>query len=469
MKLLIVEDNDEFIIALREIVAQSDSTAQCSFAQSKESASAKIEHEFFDLILLDLNIPTADDAQDGTPAHGHAVFAHSRVVAPGTPIIVLTGSSAEEFIPSLLEHSTKTDVWGGNTPVQMVAFHAKHKLDSFPSLLGSYIFQILKLKDIELRRNGINLSDSEDRLVRIFARRSGGTKVSIFHIGGGLSDARVFRLKVTNAAGLLVHHAISKIGPPETIKDENYRYTKYLARLRPEATPRKLDVLEYGAKTTSGVFYGLAEGFDLNMFHQVNSSKDSEHIINKLEHLLSPWKSAGEARKSVKDIRKSLLNDDKYQDIRQYVSWSDNFEKLDIQVKWGCSHGDLHGLNILVSTKGIPVLIDYGDAGESPSCIDPITLELSLFFHPEGPLKNSDWPTPLQANNWGNLEVYLEGCPCQYFVQACRKWALNIAAGDREVAAVAYSYLMRQFKYPKVNKERVLALLNGVKAYYDQT
>lgn len=51
MKLLIVEDNDEFIIALREIVAQSDSTAQCSFAQSKESASAKIEHEFFDLIL----------------------------------------------------------------------------------------------------------------------------------------------------------------------------------------------------------------------------------------------------------------------------------------------------------------------------------------------------------------------------------------------------------------------------------
>jgi hypothetical protein len=95
--------------------------------------------------------------------------------------------------------------------------------------------------------------------------------------------------------------------------------------------------------------------------------------------------------------------------------------------------------------------------------------QLSLFFHPEGPLKNSDWPTPLQANNWGNLEVYLEGCPCQYFVQACRKWALNIAAGDREVAAVAYSYLMRQFKYPKVNKERVLALLNGVKAYYDQT
>ncbi len=469
MKLLIVEDSDEFIIALREIVIGFDPNAQISIAKSKESAFVKIENEFFDLILLDLNIPTVDGAQDGVPVHGHAVFTHSRVIAPGTPIIVLTGSSAEEFIPSLLEHSTKTDVWGGGTPVQMVSFLVKHKLDSFPSLFETYAFQILKLKDVELNRSGINLSDAEDRLIRIFTRRSGGTKVSISQIGGGLSGARVLQLKVTNVAGQLVHHAISKIGSSDIINDENNRYTKYLTRLQPDATPRKLHILEHGAKTTSGVFYSLAEGFDSNMFRQIDSSINPDDIINKLKNLMSPWVSAGEARRSVKDIRRSLLNDDKYKDICQNVSWSDEFEKYEIQVKWGCSHGDLHGLNILVSSMRIPVLIDYGDAGESPSCIDPITLELSLFFHPEGPLKANDWPTPSQANNWGNLQVYLEGCPYQDFVQACRQWTLSIAAGDREVAAVAYSYLMRQFKYPETNKERVLALLNGVKAYYDQT
>lgn len=469
MKLLIVEDNEDFIEALKDIVSQFDPNAQCSFAQSKDSALAKIESEFFDLLLLDLNIPTADGAQDGDPAHGHAVFAQSRVIAPGTPIIVLTGSSAEEFIPSLLEQANKIDVWGEGAPVQMVTYHVKHKLDTFPTVFGTYASQILKLKEVELMRNRITLSDSEDRLIRVFTRQSGGTKASIFQIGGGLSGAKVFRLKVTNEAGVLVHHAICKIGSPETIKDESFRYKSHVTRLSPEATPRLLAVLEHGAKKTSGVFYGLADGCELNAFNYVDSLKNPELLISQLEQLLSCWVSPSESRRNVQDIRRVTLNDNKYQEIQKDVPWSDEFERHPIQVKWGLSHGDLHGLNVLVSNKGIPVLIDYGDIGEGPSCFDPITLELSLFFHPEGPLKDSAWPTDLQASKWGDLTAYLEGCPYPNFVHACRNWALKIAAGEREIASVAYSYLVRQLKYPDVNKDRVIALLNGAKAYYDQT
>lgn len=469
MRLLIVEDNEDFIDALKGIVSQFDPHAQCSFAQSKESALAKIEGEFFDLILLDLNIPTVDGAQDGVPAHGHAVFAQSRVVAPGTPVIVLTGSSAEEFIPSLLEHSNKIDVWGEGAPVQMVTFHAKHKLDSFPKVFGTYASQILKLKDVELMRNGITISDSENRLIRVFTRQSGGAKASIFLIGGGLSGAKVFRLKITNSGGVLVHHAICKIGSPETIKDEDRRYKSHVARLSPEATPRLLAVLEHGAKKTSGVFYGLAEGYELNAFNYVDSSKNPEQLILQLEKLLSCWVNPSESRRNVQEIRRVTLSDDKYQEVHKYVPWSDEFEMHPIQVRWGLSHGDLHGLNILVSNKNVPVLIDYGDIEESPSCFDPITLELSLFFHPEGPLKDSAWPTSSQASKWGDLTVYLEGCPYPNFIQACRSWALRIAAGEREVASVTYSYLIRQLKYPDINKNRVLDLLAGAKAYYDQT
>jgi len=469
MKLLIVEDEDLYINVLKDIVSQYDPKAECSFVQSKESALGKIEGEFFDLILLDLNIPTVNGAQDGDPAHGHAVFAQSRVVAPGTPVIVLTGSSAEEFIPSLVEHSNKIDVWGEGAPVQMVTFHAKHKLDSFPMVFGTYASQILKLKEVELKRNGIELSDSEDRLIRIFTRQFGGTKASIFQIGGGLSSAKVFRLNITNSAGVLVHHAICKIGSPETIKDEDIRYKNYVARLSPEATPRLLAVLEHGAKKTSGVFYGLAEGCELNAFNYVDTSKNPEQLIFRLESLLNRWVNPGESRRSVQDIRRMTLNDNKYQEVLQYVPWSDEFERHPIQVRWGVSHGDLHGLNILISNNDFPVLIDYGDIKESPSCFDPITLELSLFFHPDGPLKNSTWPTNLQASNWGDLTVYLNGCPYPDFVRSCRQWALRIAAGEREVASVAYAYLMRQLKYPDVNRDRVLALLTGAKAYYDQT
>ena len=38
-----------------------------------------------------------------------------------------------------------------------------------------------------------------------------------------------------------------------------------------------------------------------------------------------------------------------------------------------------------------------------------------------------------------------------------------------EIAATAYSYLIRQLKYDDTNKELALALLSGVRAFYDAT
>lgn len=467
MKLLIVEDNQEFVEALLETFAKSG--AQCTLAGTRDAALGKVRDEFFDLIILDLNIPTKDGALDGNPAHGHSVFAGTRVEAPGTPVIVLTGSSAEEFIPSLLEHSEKIDVWGSGRQVQMVAFHPKHKLDQFPALFDSYCTEIAQLRAVELKRNGLTLSDGEERLIRIFARRSGGTKVVMSEIGGGLSGTRVLRLKVTNAAGLVVHDTISKIGEPEAIRDEDEKYSRHVSRLPPEATPRKLDVLEHGGKKTSGVFYGLAEGFERNAFDFVEGATAPSEMIERIARLMSRWAGGVESRRSVGDIRRRFISDLKMQAVRQYIPWAAAFEETEIQVKWGCAHGDLHGLNVLVARDGTPILIDYGDVGDGPASTDAITLEMCLFFHPKGPLRNSVWPSHQQALHWGNLDTYLDGCPFPEFVRACRKWALDVAAGDREVAAVAYSYLARQLRYDDVDRDRAIAVMQGVKAYYDQT
>jgi len=469
LKLLIVEDDSDFVIELIGIVNKLDSNAECAVAGSRDSALEKISSEFFDLLLIDLNIPTVDDALDGNPVHGHSVFANARVNASGTPVIVLTGSSAEEYISSLLENSTITDIWGSGIPVPTVAFHKKHKLDSFPSVFKTYAEQILKLQEVEIIRNGVHLSEPEERLVRIFARKMGGTKLNLSEISGGLSESRVLRLRITDANGSLIHDTICKIGPQEAIRDEDDRFSIYISRLRSEATPRKLAVHEYGAKKTSGVFYSLAEGFELNAFDLGVLTKSPGEFIQRLEQLLFRWVNTGESPKQVSEIRRQLLDDDKHQEFLQHVSWAESFESKVIQVKWGCAHGDLHGLNILVSNSGVPTLIDYGDVGDGPSSIDPVTLELCLFFHPQGPLKTAEWPTTLQAQQWGDLNIYLQGCPYPEFVRACREWALRVAAGDREVAAVAYSYLVRQMKYPGVDKVRVFALIEGVKAFYDQT
>jgi hypothetical protein len=92
---------------------------------------------------------------------------------------------------------------------------------------------------------------------------------------------------------------------------------------------------------------------------------------------------------------------------------------------------------------------------------------LSLLFHPDSAGICGSWPTIDQARNWGALNSYLVNCPFPEFVTELRSWALRVAGGNREIAASAYSYLIRQLKYPDTDKLIAMALLDGVRAFYD--
>jgi hypothetical protein len=108
------------------------------------------------------------------------------------------------------------------------------------------------------------------------------------------------------------------------------------------------------------------------------------------------------------------------------------------------------------------------DVGKGAASYDPITLELSHFFHPNGPFRQSVWPNPEQARAWGT-DGYLTDCPIPEPFQAFRRWAKDVCAGHREIAASAYAYLVRQLKYPDTNKGRALDLLTGVRRFFSDT
>ena len=79
------------------------------------------------------------------------------------------------------------------------------------------------------------------------------------------------------------------------------------------------------------------------------------------------------------------------------------------------------------------------------------------------------WPSLQQAKQWGVLDQYLKDCPAATFIMECRNWASQVAAGKREIAGSAYSYLIRQLKYQDTDKNLILALLEGVKTFYEST
>lgn len=472
MHILLVEDDDNGIQAVCELLADLPGKVRPAIARSRDSAISLLQTDFFDLMILDLKIPTSDDTGSPAPEYGFAVFGSARDIAPGMPIYLLTGSSVEQFISDLLKKKQEVDIWGAGK-MSTVSVHKKLNLDTFSDALRPFIEGPHLLEEVELERNGITLSMSEDRLLRIFARRYSGTRCAVWELKGGLSLARVLRVQLLNSAGGVILHAIAKIGKFEDIHKEQYCYEQYIQRLPPGVTPRMITALEFGAKDTAAIFYSLAAEHNSSFFQfALDNPLQSEVAISAIADGLAPWREAAtQGLRSIKELREIILWDEpRAAVLRDYpVAWADEFEARSAQMNWGCVHGDFHGLNVLLTNNGSPAIIDYGDIKDGPLSLDPISLELSILFHPKGSLVDSPWPDSETSLLWGDLEQYLLGCPCPEYIRACRCWTVNVAAGKREIAAVAYVYLLRQMKFSTTNKAKAMSLLEGVKKLWEST
>lgn len=473
MHVLLIEDEVDFIEELKKILDEIPYKINSKTARNLKSAESLIQKHFFDLVVLDLNIPTCKGALDASPIHGLAIFENCRANFPGTPIFVLTGSFAEGFIPQLLKHQQRVDIWGAGNKVGMVDFLKKHQLDEFQPKLTGLAEQISGLNEsVELNRNNIDLTLQEDRQIRIFCRRFDAKHCVVSRISGGMSCAKVFKIELKDKWGVNRLNAVAKLGPHKLIRNEGENFEKYISLLEPSATPRILAMQEYGAGNCAGIFFQLESNYELSLFDMaLNQKKHVSNLINCTYEFTKPWSSGvPHTLRKIRKIRRRVLNDDLFQDLcrKHQLNWVGELEKVKIQVNWACIHGDLHGKNVLVSEQNTVVLIDYGDVGGGPVSLDPISLELSILFHPsQGDL--GAWPSKKQAKMWGVIEEYSKGCPAIEYIKACRAWANKVAAGKREITASAYSYLIRQLKYDDTNVELTMALLEGVKSFYDTT
>ncbi|MBB4638928.1 response regulator [Longimicrobium terrae] len=467
MRVLLIEDDQAFASAFTNALQDLEPSIDCLHAWSREGAVAALGSSEYDTILCDLSIPSTDGALDEDVIHGISVYQQARKLHPGTQILILTGHSEEQidFVTTAIQEAPREDLFGMRRPMALTRLIRKVNLDDCILSLVEFARAQQQMDDtIEIQERGIALTSAERRLLRIFAQRHNGAIIDVLPLSGGLSQSKTLRVQVQDSGLVTRAVAVAKLGSLESVTDEETRYRKHIAPLLGVGSFTSFsDEIRAGAGSVAGLFYTLAEEYQTSFFDVLaRSERDALLVLDRLVELERPWTSSWASKQiRVEDLRRSMISDDQfipYADSVRALIPLDQVERCRVTVRQCPQHGDLHGLNILVSGENRPVLIDYGDVGIWCACYDMIVLELSLLFHPTSVAVRGDWPSVEQAARWNDLDVYVADCPFPEFVRRCRANAIRLAAARRDVFANAYSFAVRQLKYPNTDKNLALAV-----------
>lgn len=471
---LIVEDDIELSSFIESIFQSKFQQVNVVKACSRNAAFETLDNkDFYDYITLDLSIPDIDGSFDTDASNGLAVLGKITEASPGTPVLVLTGTSTVDMIQDFLSHSNLIDIWGNNNKRGTIEHLTKARISDLNDKIHQISLDFISSLNVELVTNSLALPIKHDRLIRVFINSQGASLGMIRQIGGGLSGANVYSVQIQDHKGCTLHLAICKCGPKEDITRDAQNYFSYINRLKPEATPRILGHLEYSAGDSNGVFYGLAENYDASFFDASLSNKLIEELMQSIKHMLAPWHvNTIQNHKLISEVRAQLVSDTTAERlIKEFeLTKAPAFEAMVVNCKTSCTHGDFHGENILLDIPSHKAtLIDYGDVNEGVSIIDPLTLECSFLFHKKTSELLSDWPTEKNLENWENLDAYVEGCPFKESIVFCRRWTTELGVGNRELAACLYTYALRQLKYEDTNKDYAISLINTAYRLYEQS
>ena len=119
MRVLLVEDDDDFAHVLREALEPAKLKVELERCRSIAEAAALFADREFDAVLLDVNLP--DSAGLGTIARVHDL-------APGMPIVVLTADDAEAG-PAAVQHGAQDYIVKNETDGKYISLALRYAIE----------------------------------------------------------------------------------------------------------------------------------------------------------------------------------------------------------------------------------------------------------------------------------------------------------------------------------------------------
>lgn len=474
MKILLVEDDHDFGARLEQRLLETDGVSSVFRAADKASALNHLPGVFFDLVILDLSIPS--DAGEGNPqsAHGIALFEDIQNLSPGTPIYILTGSAETRFSRRLASRGNQERLWGSAERFESVSYFAKEEVLDLLDRVALIAQACTRAKNITINTRGIelNLSEQYRRIFQSFAIKAEAVMCDVTLLGGGLSDTSVFKVVAKSAIGRAEAICAAKLGNREKIAVERIAFDRYVTKLGVGHCPAIFYAVDNAVGSVSGIFYTLADQEFSSFFDYLAHDPARGHdVVKNTRVALSRWDDAAELVSTpIRDIRRRIISDAKTSVLIDEfgLNWLEKLEDKAVYANRSCIHGDLHCGNVLARPDGQVAIIDYDDVGLGHSAADPVNLELSLIFHPEAVKLGLSAPLQEVAEHWPDISKFVDGSTLKTTLGACRTWLHDVAGSDDAALAAALAFAIRQLRYDTVDQAVTLTLINAIRLKLDR-
>jgi DNA-binding NarL/FixJ family response regulator len=460
-RLLLIEDDAREARTIERACCPDPTKVAFEIASNGADAEEAIRERDYDLFICDLALPVNARHGDAAIEEGKRLFVLIRERAPGTPAYILSGQGDLHMMREFFKVGASADLYGMKTEETLVQFFPKEDLPACVEAVQAHIAKTEVVDGFRLEGDDLGLSLSDQRALKIYGRLQGAERGITRAFDSGLSGSKTLAFHLRGPGDTDAGKAVAKLGDLVRVAREADSYEQIAPRLPWGLAAHLLTVVRAGAGSRGALIYEYAHEYTSTLAGLIAAGKDASaaQVAQRLREGLRPWfDGAPEQLVGLDQLRRDFVSDaDLHEAGVEVLSERD----IEVRVAKTMAHGDLHGFNVLVKDGTDPTLIDYGEVGDANAALDPVTLELSSLFHPHMAGAFGDWPQPAQAAGWDDLDTYLDGCPVPEFVRACRDWAREASAEEEELLATAYSYAMRQMKYPDTNKELALAIANG--------
>lgn len=460
MKILLVEDEDRSARQTLNSIARVSPTSTVYVAASRDMALRLIESDDFDLIICDVKIPPTDASADLNERHGLAVQAAARSICPGTPTIFLTAFATAVDVRRELSSGGLGEIFAERS-YPLTQLIRKDEVEELESVIANLHTSEMDLVSRCSLVGDLRPDDMLGRAVRMYA-------VATDHHAAepsmteGLSGARTARV-ILRSASMAPASIFVKVLPHRDADEELDRFNRYVPnRLAPGYFAPALQPISTGLRKQTALLSTLAESGSVPLFELMTIDADrASSAVDQLRDALASWRTNDTVQLTVGDLRRRHISDAQLEHFGIDVDEFRDYEQQVVECGAAITHGDLHGDNILVGSQERPMLIDFGDVGPGYAATDPIVLETSLVFHPNGPLRGTEKFVSLDWGRWLDLEHLCADNPFAPILRATRLWS-ELVETESARCAIYYAHCLRQIKYGEIPQSNLLEFARAV-------